>query len=348
MVSLDASALKMELTPEAAIGIVQKEVARKGWKKFDLSDIITVYTPFYIFSFDVIAEGGAPPGKAALNANTGEINEFAPAILERPLKREKKTPEGMEVDVEPTNIKETEVEKVATVKIANMLGAKRENIVISAVSKIYIPFFRLWVDVAGDSFKFEIDGCMGYPTGGDAIPARQKDWSESTGDTMEKMKSPSGIAQLLTATINEIPKLLGGKGGGGESKYIQWAIIGAVILVLGFFIYQQLGTKVECKLNDEFLSKPEFFGLFGNKKIYPQELQENLLYVQGVCGFSSRENDKIVIGDVSIKKNGLPIATTGVNATTRSDSTVKRNFELQWQRDAEPGEYTLTFDKIVG
>ncbi|MDP3741846.1 MAG: hypothetical protein Q8R15_00865 [Candidatus Micrarchaeota archaeon] len=348
MVSLDAPGLKMELTPEAAIGIVQKEVQRKGWKKMDLSDIITVYTPFYIFSFDVIAEGGAPPGKAALNANTGEINEFAPAILERPVKREKKTPEGMDVDVEPTNIKESEVEKVATVKIANMLGAKRENIVISAVSKIYIPFFRLWVDVAGDSFKFEIDGCLGYPTGGDAIPARQKDWAESTGDTMDKMKSPNGIGQLFTATLNEVPKLLGSGKGSGESKYVQWAIIGAVILVLGFFAYQQLGTKAECKVNSEFLSKPEFFGLFGNRNIFPQELEENVLYVQGTCSFSSRENDKLVIGDVSIKKKGIPIATTGINATTRSDSSVKRNFEMQWPRDEEQGNYELTFDKIIG
>ena len=347
MVNLDASALKLELTPEAAIGIVQKEVQRKGWKKMDLSDIITVYTPFYIFSFDVIAEGGAPPGKAALNANTGEINEFAPAILERPIKREKKTPEGMEIDVEPTNIKESEVEKVATVKIANMLGAKRENIVISAVSKIYIPFFRLWVDVAGDSFKFEIDGCLGYPTGGEAIPARQKDWAESTGDTMDKMKSPTGIAQLLTLTISEIPKILGGKGS-GESKYIQWAIIGGVIIIVGFFIFQQFGTSVECKVNDEFLSKPEFLGLFGNKKIFPQELDEDVLYVQGVCSFSSRENDKIIIGDVSIRKQGIPIESTSVNATTRSDSIVKRDFEIQWIRDEALGNYELGFDKIVG
>ncbi len=345
MVSLDAPGLKMELTPEAAIGIVQKEVQRKGWKKLDLSDIITVYTPFYIFSFDVIAEGGAPPGKAALNANTGEINEFAPAILERPIKREKKTPEGMDVEVEPTNIKESEVEKVATVKIANMLGAKRENIVISAVSKIYIPFFRLWVDVAGDSFKFEIDGCLGYPTGGDVIPARQKDWAESTGDTMDKMKSPTGIAQLLSLTMSEIPKMLGGK---GDSKYVQWAVIGAIILVVGFFALQQFGTSVECKVNDEFLSKPEFLGLFGNKKIFPQELDEDVLYVQGVCSFTSRENDKIIIGDVSIRKQGIPIESTSVNATTRSDSAVMRDFEIQWPRDEEPGNYELGFEKIVG
>ncbi|MFH1247356.1 MAG: hypothetical protein V1644_03165 [Candidatus Micrarchaeota archaeon] len=349
MVNLDAPCLKLELTPEAAIGIVEKEVKRKGWKKFDLSDIITVYTPFYVFSFDVIAEGGAPPGKAILNANSGEINEFAMMLLERPLAKSKKTPEGIEVEVETTNIKESDVEKVATVKIANMLGAKRENIVISAVSKVYIPFFRVWIDAAGDSFKIEIDGCLGYPSGTDAIPARQKDWAETTGETVQKMKSPSGIMQLLSATFSEIPKLLGGSSGGkADNKYIQWVIIGAVIIVIGFFIYQQFSAKVECNIDNEFLSKPEYLGLVGKRKIYPQELNGETLFVQGKCSFSSRENDKIIVLDVSLNKQGFPIAATSVNATISNGLTVTKSFEIQWPIDEEPGEYSLKVEKIIG
>lgn len=345
MSNLDAPALKMELTPEAAIGIVQKEVQRRGWKKFDLSDIITVYTPFYMFSFDVIAEGGAPPGRAALNANSGEINEYAPAILERPLQREKKTPEGMDVEVEGTNIKESDVEKVATVKIANMLGAKRENIVISAVSKIYIPFFRLWVDVAGDSFKIEIDSCLGYPTGLDAVPKRESTWTETAGQTVEKMKSPSGISQLFSSTVTEVSKLATGK---GDNKTVQWVVIGAFILVIGFFVMQQFSAKVDCSVDEAFLSRPEFLGIVGKRSILPQELSEDTLYVQGSCSFTSRENDRLVLAQVSIMKNKLPIGSTTVNATTRSDGTVKRSFEIEWQRDEEPGEYALTAEKLVG
>ncbi len=346
MVNLDALALKMELTPEAAIGIVQKEVNRKGWKKFDLSDILTVYTPFYIFSFDVIAEGGAPPGKAALNANTGEINEFVPSLLERPIQKLRKTAEGIEAEIEPTNIKESEVEKVASVKIANMLGAKRENIVISAISKIYIPMFRLWLDVAGDSFKVEIDAALGYPTGLELIPKREKTWDESTSETIRKMQSPSGIAQLASATSGEIAKVAGGK---ADNKYIQWAIIGAVILVIGYFALQSLNSKTDCTVDNEFLSKPEYLGLFGNRKLSPQEADADTLYVTGSCKFSG-DNDKLVIVSVGVKQNGLPLSATTVQAVTRADSEITRQFNVNWTRTDEEltGSYELTVDKLIG
>ncbi len=344
MVSLDAPALKLELTPEAAIGIAQKEVVKKGWKKFDLSDIVTVYVPFYSFSFDIAAEGGAPPGRAALNANTGEINEFAPVLLERPLAKTRKTPEGMQVEVEETNVKQSEVEKVASVKIANMLGAKRENIVISAISKVYIPFFRMWVDVGGDSFKIEVDGCLGYSTGLENIPAKQKTWDESSGEAIDKMKTPSGIMQLINATIGELSKAITGK---GDAKYVQWVLIGAFILIIGFFALQQFTSKIECSANEDFLSQPEFF-LFGKRKILPGELDENTLYIEGTCGFSSRENDKLVIAQAIVKKKGIPIASTTLNATTLANGVVKREFQITWAIDEEPGEYELGFEKIVG
>ncbi len=345
MANLDAPALKMELTPEAAIGIAQKEVAKRGWKKFDLSDIVTVYVPFYVFSFDVVTEGGSPPGKAALNANTGELNEFIPALLERPLKRERKTPAGMDVDVEPTNIRESEVEKVATVKIANTLGAKRENIVISAVSKIYVPFFRLWMDVADDSFKIEIDCCLGYPSGLDAIPKRQKGWEETTSDTVQKMKSPSGLAQLASATIGEISKLATGK---GDNKYVQWTVIGIVILALGFLVFQQFSAKVECAPNNEFMSKPQFFGILGAKKLQPGEVSEERLFIEGTCKFSSRENDKLIISQVIVKKGSVQVASTTVNATTQPGEPIERDFHVEWTRTEDTGEYELTVEKIVG
>jgi len=52
---LDAQAFQTVLTPEAALGIIQKTIAQKGWKKSEVTDIKLVYTPYWLFSFDVIA-----------------------------------------------------------------------------------------------------------------------------------------------------------------------------------------------------------------------------------------------------------------------------------------------------
>ncbi len=345
MATFDSPALKMQLTPEVAIDLAQKEVKRRGWGKFDLSDILTVYTPFYVFSFDVIAEGGAPPGKAALNASTGEINEFVPVLLERPIAKEKKTPANMQVEVEATNIRIGEVEKIAALKVANMLGTKKENVAISAVSKIYVPFFRMWIDVAGDSFKTEVDGCLGYPTGLDALPQREKTWSESASSTVEKMRSPSGILQLLQNTFNEIGKLLGGKSGG---KQFQWVALIAAIAVIGFLIFQQFGTKTSCEPDEAYLSRPEFLGIFGKRNLFPQEVEQGTMLVQGTCKFSSREDDNLIIGQVIVNKDGFPIGSTTVNATTISGREVERSFEITFPREETPGNYELVFEKIVG
>src|SRR3989338_6310434 len=65
---LDAPTFELVLTPEAALGIIQKEVSRKRWAKWEVEDIRLVYTPYWIFSFDVTAEGAQPSGRVAMNA----------------------------------------------------------------------------------------------------------------------------------------------------------------------------------------------------------------------------------------------------------------------------------------
>ncbi|KKW37671.1 MAG: hypothetical protein UY87_C0087G0010, partial [Candidatus Peribacteria bacterium GW2011_GWC2_54_8] len=87
------------LSPEAALGIVQKTVLSKGWKQFDVSDVKLVYTPYWVFSFDVLAGESNPTGKTALNAYTGELNDYVPYLIERPLKKVKETEEGAEAEV---------------------------------------------------------------------------------------------------------------------------------------------------------------------------------------------------------------------------------------------------------
>ncbi|MBI5061550.1 MAG: hypothetical protein HZB67_04525 [Candidatus Aenigmarchaeota archaeon] len=50
---LDAPALSPVLTPEQALGIIQKSVSGKGWKKYDVAEIKLVYSPYWLFSFDI-------------------------------------------------------------------------------------------------------------------------------------------------------------------------------------------------------------------------------------------------------------------------------------------------------
>ncbi|MBI4406726.1 hypothetical protein HY571_02325, partial [Candidatus Micrarchaeota archaeon] len=155
----------------------------------------------------------------------------------------------------------------------------------------------------------------------------------------------SGILQLLQNTFNEIGKLLGGKSGG---KQFQWVALIAAIAVIGFLIFQQFGTKTSCEPDEAYLSRPEFLGIFGKRNLFPQEVEQGTMLVQGTCKFSSREDDNLIIGQVIVNKDGFPIGSTTVNATTISGREVERSFEITFPREETPGNYELVFEKIVG
>ncbi|MEK6843760.1 MAG: hypothetical protein AABY04_04680, partial [Candidatus Micrarchaeota archaeon] len=183
---LDAPTFKLVLTPESALGSVQKELNHKGWKKFEVEEIRLIYAPYYLFSFDVKSEGGSPPvaGKAALNAYSGEISDFVPMVLERPLQKQKNIEEGGEV--EDTAISMQEAKQAARDKIAAQTGLKSEMVSVSAFTKYYMPFFRIWLEVGHESMKIDVDALMGAPLGLEAAPERKKTWDEATSETIGK------------------------------------------------------------------------------------------------------------------------------------------------------------------
>src|SRR3989344_3884009 len=112
---LDAQSFKTVLTPEAALGIVQKSVLERGWKQYDVSDVKLVYTPYWVFSFDVLAGEASPTGKTALNAYTGDLNATAPSRLEGPTKKTPQPEPGIQAEVLPTAISKSELNEVVQV-----------------------------------------------------------------------------------------------------------------------------------------------------------------------------------------------------------------------------------------
>ncbi|MBI5225558.1 hypothetical protein HY989_06845 [Candidatus Micrarchaeota archaeon] len=263
---LDAPTFKLVLTPESALGSVQKELNHKGWKKFEVEEIRLIYAPYYLFSFDVKSEGGSPPvaGKAALNAYTGEISDFVPMVLERPLQKQKNIEEGGEV--EDTSISMQEAKQAARDKIAAQTGLKSEMVSVSAFTKYYMPFFRIWLEVGHESMKIDVDALMGAPLGLEAAPERKKTWDEATSETIGKLKTPQGWVELTGKAIGAVSgagssgghgDAHGGggdasghgntSGGGGIGGFQQkWLILGALILLLVYLVFLKPTSDVNC------------------------------------------------------------------------------------------------------
>lgn len=330
---LDAPSYKTNLTAEAALGIIQKTIHSKGYKEYEVSDFKLVYTPYYYFSFDVLAESGqSPSGKTALNAYNGDLNDFIPYLMDRPLKKVKET-EG-KAEVEPTAISEKEAKETAAAKLASHVGLKKDSIHVSAVSKLYIPTYRVWVTVAGDERKVEVDALMGAPTGLDDLPEVTKSFDQSVKTVLEKMKSPQGWMDLF--------KNIGGIFAPGGSPLVKYGVLAVVILVLIFLIGRNQGilggsSVLTCAPDEEFLGTPSFLGLFGERPVLPAISSNRTFFVRGTCLFENKGQKEIplVVARVIIKRGDVILALDNPAVRSLVPGTVpsEKRFNLSWQED---------------
>ena len=336
---LDASSFATVLTPESVLSMLQKQLAKMGWKKYEVQEIRLIYTPFYVFSFDVTAEGaGQVGGKAALNAYTGELNEFVNILLEKPLKKTKNSEEGGEI--EETSISTSEVKEAAQAKIAAQAGLKREIVSISAVSKLYVPFYRVWVEVADDVYKMEVDACLGSASGMEQLPVKEKGWSEVANETVNKMKSPSGWAELGGKTIGAVGgaasgKIPGGKAGGilggKETRWILLAVV-VIVLVYLFFATKQGGVKCDGTISG-----------FGR----------NQCILLGTCTFTnpSKDAQQMLVRVNIITKDGKRNIGEGVSINQQVSSGTtgdawKKGYNVTWSANMACSLYDWTSEQI--
>ncbi len=334
---LDAPTFELRLTPESAIGTLQKGVAKKGWKKFEVQQIRLVYVPFYVFFFDVTPTGGNPiSAKTAINAYSGELNDFIPALLDQPLKKTKQTAEKYSPEVESTSISSAEIKDTAQAKVAAQVGVPRDQVAISAVSKYYFPFFRVWANVSDDQFKFDVDGCMGAAMGLDNVPGKEKGWNEVTSDTIDKMKTPSGLLDLFGQTISALFSMVQGKKGPPIPKQGIWLVAGIIIIAL---VMLSLGGSAkgnfECKLDSQFLQQKTDLFFFKKTVVVPLvDKTAGTKQVSGACNYYNtgkvRSN---FCGRVWINADGRPhLANESmcVGPIPPSDLPTPKKFVIIW------------------
>ncbi len=346
---LDSQSLEARLTPEVALGIIQKELQHRGWKDFKVHDIRLAYTPYWMFSFDIIAGSGATPtGKTALNAFTGELNDFILMLLDRPINKSRETMKGAKVEVERTAISFGEVKGVAATKIAAHVGGiKPEQVSISAISKMYIPTYRVWVDIAGESFKFEVDAALGMPTGINKVPKHEKGWNEATNETLKKMASPSGWMNLISRALGSVGGLAT-SAKGDQGKFTRYALLAGIILVLMWFVFGASGSgQVNCYLFEDYKTEPAWFGLQPSR-IVP-EVTGNKYFVQGACEFlneGNQENEVIIVQVRVVNDKDLILDTVVLTAVPPAQTTTPttKSFELNWTEATQKVDFE--FEKI--
>ncbi len=339
---LDAQTFELVLTPEIALGSVQKDLSRAGHKNIEVQQIRLFYEPYWIFTFDV--EGAQQPisGKTALNASSGDVNEFVPMLLDRPLNKTKNTAENAECEVEPTSVDRKEVEKVSQARVAAQLGVKKDQVSVSAFQKIYVPFYRIWLSVDGTPFKAEVDGCLGATFGLEGVPQKQKGMDEVTKETIEKMKSPSGWMDLIGRTGSAVTGGLTGKSAPipGMGQAGVWIILVGIIVLVFLLANPLRGTSgMSCQLNDAFYKTDLNLILYKFQTIVPGYGDDGTRYVEGACKFTTKNKEGEQVcpqvylrldGQDTFRKSASDLCGTKV---TYNDYATVKDFRIEWADD---------------
>jgi hypothetical protein len=293
---------------------------------------------------------------------TGDLNDFIPILFERPLKKTRTTAEGVEAEVEPTSIDPREAKSVAQAKVAAHVGLKPENISASAFTKYYVPFYRIWVDVAGDSYKIDVDACLGAPLGLEQVPERPKTWEEATGETLQKLKTPKGWVELggkaLGAGGAAAEGAAGAAGitgeGGGRKLPVKYLAFGAIIIILLIFLLSRQvggGVGVSCTVNGDFLGEPPFLG-FGEQQLEPRVGRDGKLFIEGECSLNNQGGQSAsVVVQTRVKRKSNPNEILGLNLTMApqlppsGERPTLKNFVISWQGDRD-GDYKFEYEKL--
>lgn len=206
---LENPALTLSVGVQDILSILEAILNQRGWKDFELANLKLVYAPYYIFNYDILVEeegeaGASSQGTSglmAMNAMNGKLEPSLVDMLEsQPLQYEKEISHDLEYEIEKPAITAEELKSSGRLKLAAQFSIKKDAVSISGVRLVYWPIWTVFVELGHMVQKIEVDGVSGVSLNIEQVPEREKGWMEVTGETLQKMKSPSGWA-ALTASV---------------------------------------------------------------------------------------------------------------------------------------------------
>jgi len=218
--ALENPALSLSVRVQDILSILESILKERNWKDFELANLKLVYTPFFLFNYDILVEGEGQSsqgtsGLMALNAVNGKLEPALVEIIEKqPVSYEKEITHDIQYEIASAAMTKEEVKDAGRFKLAGQLGIKKESVAVSGVRIVYWPIWTIFVELSKNIQKVEVDGVSGYPLNVEEVPEREKGWLEVTADTLQKMKSPSGWVELSGA----LASAAGGKLKSGVSK----------------------------------------------------------------------------------------------------------------------------------
>ncbi len=202
---LDNPALALNIDVQSLVETIDRTLKERNWKHYETVDFKLVYSPFYLFNYDVLIEqkeqnqtfSQGTAGLMAINAISGKLEPYLVQIMDsQPVKYEKNTRDDLNPQVDKPAITMQELPETCKIKMAGQFSVGKDSLAVSGFRLVYWPIWRVFVSLPEGIQKMEVEGVNGYTLNIGEVPEREKGWMEVTADTFEKMKTPKGLMEL--------------------------------------------------------------------------------------------------------------------------------------------------------
>lgn len=215
---LENPALQLAIGMQDILDILESTLKERNWTHFDVANLKLTYVPFYVFNYDTLVEKKAEgetysqgfSGLMAMNAINGKLEPTLTQIMgEQPVNYEREISHDMQYEMMNPSILGDEVKESARIKLAGQFNVGKDSMSISGVRLVYWPIWKVFVTLPNKRIqKMEVEAVAGYPLNVEEVPEREKTWMEVTGETLAKLKTPGGWAELsktaITATAGAV------------------------------------------------------------------------------------------------------------------------------------------------
>ena len=204
--------LPINVTAESAQESLKKKLTQKNWHEVELAKIKLDLVPYFLFNYHYFIDNGGDGkstikstvhGTLAIDGHDIAVREDMTDLIKYNWKKSvPEVPRG-EFDEKWCNIEKKEQDEVLQLTTAEHFEIPKQNLVISAARKFFVPLYKTSVKLEGKEYPFIINAIDGTISGIKEVPVREKGYLEITKETVRELKSPKAWVKYSKEALTE-------------------------------------------------------------------------------------------------------------------------------------------------
>lgn len=197
---LGSPLLPTNVSVQKATQDLKEALEKKYWNEPEIINETLILVPYFLFNYHYYLEKQeegsqkikkAFDGVLAIDGHKIKIEEQMTDLIKYNWKKAQQNTPRQEFDEKWNNIDKKEQYEIIKLKTAEYFDVPKQNVIITSVRKILVPFYTFKVVCDEDEYKVKMNVVDGTFYGLKEVPAREKGTLEITKETLKELKKPS-------------------------------------------------------------------------------------------------------------------------------------------------------------